>query len=144
MKAEHSLRSAVRRLVTLAVGDSCITTDADDCLTVQSPADPSPQLTIHFRGDGDIDVALALPGVKGSPFEQHFIVHQEPSAAAAAAVADFVSDLIAERIVIAHVGGLKGGRRFIAPKDGEALRRAEWTASWRGTYDRDVPNRASR
>jgi hypothetical protein len=137
--SEHSLPSAVRRLVISAVGDACVTTQADDSLAIQPPADSSRQLIIHFRHDGDIDVGFALQGVKGSPFEQHFIVHETPPADAAAAVVHFVSDLVAERIVVAHVGGWKGGRKFIAPRDTAALRRAAWTASWLRTYDRNVP-----
>lgn len=139
--SEHSLRLAVLRLLISAVGNSCVTSATDACLTVYRPADSSRQLTIHFRDDGDIDVAFALQGVKGSPFEQHFIVHREASSTAAAAIVHFVSDLVAERIVLAYVRGWKGGRKFIAPQDHAAFARAEWTASWLRTYDRNIPTR---
>ena len=60
------------------------------------------------------------------------------SADCAEHAAQFVADLIAERLVLAYKKGvLSGGREFPRPGDltHKARRGFAWVTSWQGTYD---------
>jgi hypothetical protein len=99
---------------------------------------PHRHLEIQFRSDGDVDVAFFLDNVKGSPFEQQFIVHAEPEEEAARAISAFVEDILTELVVLVWLRGPTGGRRFTHAPLTET-QRVRWAASWLGTYDRNLP-----
>src|SRR5690242_16595102 len=115
---------------------------AGHSFTATSPCRTPPRaLEVNVRHDGDADVCFSLDGVPASPFEQHFVVRDAPVEDAAAAIAEFVADLVAERrVLVMDNGFLRGGRLFLTPQQLEECspRRVAWVASWNGTYDRDL------
>lgn len=107
-------------------------------LEIDSPVRPGDQrLVVLLRPDGDIQVEYHVRGRREEPFEALFPIPDGREAEAIKEVAEFVRDLVAERLTLAYARGfLRGGRRFIAP-DELARDRPQflWATSWRGTYD---------
>ncbi len=98
------------------------------------------RIEIRVRDDTDIDVAFHVPEKRGSPFEQVITGPSEDAAAVQASVVEFVSDLVAERTVLAMDRRFfKGGRRFIQLSGlrPAGLKYVSWVVSWQGTHDRD-------
>ncbi len=103
------------------------------------------RLEVELRPDGDVDVRLHYgvphPATGRGPAEAHFLVSAEGEggeADALAAVARFVADLLAERLVLAlRSGWFRGGREFLAAAEltPERRRRFDRVVSWRGAYD---------
>jgi hypothetical protein len=103
------------------------------------------RLDVELRPDGDVDVRLYYaaphPATGRGPAEAHFLVDADGEAGAAdalAAVARFVADLLAERLVLGlRRGWFRGGREFLALGELTAARRRTFdrVVSWRGSYD---------
>jgi hypothetical protein len=120
---------------------------APGCTYVATSPSRSPArgLEVRLRDDGDVDVCFVLEGVSGSPFEQHFTVHDAAVEEAAIAIAAFVLEILAERrVLMMDKRFLRGGRKFLSPQQIEMLppRRIAWVASWNGTFDRRLGSRA--
>src|SRR5215470_16193361 len=103
------------------------------------PRRTGPGLRIRLRRDGDVQVEYHIASKRGSPFEMFFVVDQGAEAAPTEAVARFVADVLAERLVLGNAKGwLRGGRRFV-PQEliAESKNRVNfhWISSWLGTFD---------
>lgn len=81
-------------------------------------------------------------GVGGAPYELNADILEGQEVEALNEAAQFVADLLNERLVLAVRRGIRGGREFIAPSELTPSRRRslEWVASWRSTYDWAVPS----
>jgi hypothetical protein len=100
---------------------------------------PRRKLEIGLRSDGDVDIRFHLDGITGSPFEAHFIVHDQNLTDATDALMSFVEDLLKEQLVLSVRGGFfRAGSQFITPDDLSQSRENEFkvVASWSGTFDR--------
>lgn len=120
--------------------------DAEGLWLASLSVQPPRCIDILLRPDGDVDVAFSLTRVTGSPFEQHFAVHDRPLEEAAVSIAHFVNQLAGERLALTYGGGWAGGRRFVEITGGSPTEAdgAEWVASWRGTYDRNLDDERPR
>jgi hypothetical protein len=102
---------------------------------------PPRKLEINLRPDGDVDIRFHLVGVPGSPFEAHFIVHDQDVSDAQDALISFVEDIISERRLFARRKGfIRGGNEFITPDDlaQQPANEFKLLASWMGAFDRGL------
>jgi hypothetical protein len=112
-----------------------------------SPAAPDGRkLGIYISAAGDVTVSFFVgpTGVGRGPYEGQLALPEgeEKEVEALEDTARFVAELVEERLVLAYRRGwVTGGREFIAPTalTPERRRSLEWVASWRGTYDWNVP-----
>lgn len=100
---------------------------------------PIEKLDVSMAADGDVVVALHVPGRRESPFEQLFVCSSDPEYLPC--VAHFVADLLEDRRILAYRSGwFRGGREFARREqlgDGENAR-FEWIATWSGTRPESV------
>ena len=88
-------------------------------------------IELRIRADSDLEVAFIVPSKPGSPFEQVFSGPTPEAGMVRREALAFVSDLVAERIVLAwDAQRLGGGRRFLKASDlnPETLRHVAWVA----------------
>lgn len=101
---------------------------------------PIEKLDVSMAADGDVEVALHVPGRRGSPFEQLFVWSSDPEYLPC--VVEFVADLVEDRCVLAYRSGwFRGGREFVRRErlgDGEDAG-FEWIATWSGVPPESVP-----
>ena len=110
----------------------------DGCFVAESPAAaPVRRVEICLRSDDDVDVCFFLEGVFGSPFEASFVRCDTPVEIAAKEIANFVDQILTERLVLVDMKWF-GGRRFLSPEELDRTRRVKFVASWSGTYDRNL------
>ena len=96
----------------------------------------SKRLRVVVREDGDVDVEFHVRGRRGTPFEAHYVVPKGEEEEAAAEIAQFVDDLLAERLVYSSRTRLfRGTRRWLRPEELPRPTRPGSVVSWRGTYD---------
>ncbi|OLB34055.1 MAG: hypothetical protein AUH11_19420 [Acidobacteria bacterium 13_2_20CM_57_17] len=112
-------------------------------IEVRSPLRPAAQrLSVLLRHDGDIQIEYHITAKRGSPFEVLIVLAEGREVAAIEEASLFVSDLLAERLVLASAKGLfRGGRRFLKPSSLTESRRRDfsWVTSWLGTFDWPSP-----
>lgn len=93
-------------------------------------------LAVVVRSDGDVQVELHLDGLRGSPFEQLFVVPKGAEGSVAQEVADFVDRFLDEKLVLAVDGHLlRGGRLWVPPERLHVIEHLSLSASWKGTFD---------
>jgi hypothetical protein len=111
----------------------------DDLIEISNPAaKPGRLITLHVRGDSDLDVAFHVGDKAGGPFEQVFSGSVENAREVQIEAVRLVADLVTERRVLGmQKGFFKGGRRFIAASElSVAMRkRLSWVVSWGGSFD---------
>jgi hypothetical protein len=97
------------------------------------------RLELEVRPDGDIDVRCHVGAARPSPVEAHFVVEDGSEAETLDEVARFVTDVLAEQIVVVARPGIFGaGLEFlpVAELTPDRRERSVCIVSWRGTYDR--------
>jgi hypothetical protein len=112
-------------------------------IEIASPVEPQARkLEISLTGyELNIGFFVGRAGVDGAPYELNAGIPEGEELEALTAAAQFVADLLSERLVLVMRRGFKGGREFLAPRELTPSRRGrlEWIVSWRGTYDWAVP-----
>lgn len=97
----------------------------------------SKALAVVVRSDGDVQVEFYIDEVRGSPFEQLFVVPEGEEENVAEEVCNFVTGVIDEAIVLAVDDRLfRGGRLWVHPDELDGIEHLSFSASWRGTFDR--------
>lgn len=100
---------------------------------------PIEKLEVSMGDGGDVEVALHVPGRRGSPFEQLFVWSSDPEYLPY--VVGFVADLLEDRRVLAYRSGwFRGGREFERRErlGGGEDARFEWIATWSGVRPESV------
>jgi hypothetical protein len=141
-KNTEQLQRLLQNLRTALASTSAAVTIADDAsLEVSDPsATDGRRIEVRVLAIADVEVSFHAPDKPGSPFEQIIVGDIAEAEEVQAAVVDFVSDLVAERVILAMDDRVfKGGRQFIpvADIDAPASSTHVWRVSWRGTYDQD-------
>jgi hypothetical protein len=104
-------------------------------------AKPGRSIRVYVRDVSDFDVQFHVPERKGSPFEQVIAGTLEEAEQVEAAMVQFATNMVEEKLVLAWDSRLvRGGRQFLTPSHAnESRKHISWVASWRGTYDRGGP-----
>ncbi len=103
------------------------------------------RLEIEILPGHDIQVSWHSPEKPGSPFEALFATDGVAPEEAGAEVAQFVADLIRERLIlIMRKGCFRGGRAFVTPGELKAVKPGTiaWAESWSGRYEHDRASRS--
>jgi hypothetical protein len=99
-------------------------------------------LVVQLRHDGDIQVEYHIEGDRRNSFETFFVLPEGQERDAIEGIAGFVSDILAERLVLVRTKGIFGGeRRYLKPGSlTESDRRdVRSITSWLGTFDWSNP-----
>ena len=95
------------------------------------------RLAVVVRPDGDVQVEFHVGGRPGSPFEALFVIPAGAEENAVREIADFVTSLVDETIVLVYDDHpVRGGRRWVPAAELDRTKGVAFASSWHGSFDR--------
>lgn len=112
------------------------------CIQLPSPVRRNGQsLVIQLRHDGDVQVEYHIDENRRNSFETFFILPMGEEEQVIRTIAQFVADILTERIVLLRFKSSFGKTRFVERSSvtESDLQGVRWITSWLGTFDRSTP-----